>query len=933
MVSRTAVLRLQLVDSVSGPSRGVAASLKGIDGALGRLGKSGTPEVKRLVKQLEYLQKKATAIGDFRETRRGLKDTAVQLRTARANVQGLEKALSSVAKPTKKMEADLRTARATLKSTTEAFKQQGAAVKASERSLRSFGVAGRSGVAASQKQIRSELAATIVKMRQLDREARKRPPRPVRPSGGGSVGADLGGAVVGGALANAGQSAAKKAFGYAVNFDREAAFQSALGGFNPDERKTLNRQAEKIGGDTRFSNVDVVQAQTTVLQRGIRDTKTIMSLTDKITDYALAMGVTLEEGAEAVTGSALSKRIDIKDTKAVSNFVDFMVWMAKNGGMSNEDVSQFVKYGGAPTTGAKLPDEYMAAMGMILRRSGVRGDEAGVFARSAASKLVAPTKKGRDSLAAMGIDYNKFTSIDTMNADGLGILMKNNFGQRLTPEMRKEVADLIDNGEFVNPDTGESQSVISDSGEFVTQMGDILAPLFADSKGKVSVQDSKALAKELAAYQKYSIESVDATGLLNAIASSDPTLGNLNAFFTDKQGGRANMIFQQWPLFQELLKKMQNVPAGVANDIGTKANEGLYGDYTKLTGTIETALTRVGQDWEFATRPLINQTNAVIDGFIGLSDGTRRLIEAIGGGIALLAGFAAFKGATGLIGRVTGGGGAAAGAATGGVASRIGGLMSRTPGLLALTALLSQQGSTADNAYVNASPEDRQKMRDEARATAARLNAEKDAANARSASAASARNAGAAPLQASIAESTVSWPFAAQQGMREYVAALTTGGAQAEAEANRIGSEIETQLNVVGNPDVNTGRLERALGLARSLAAVLRGETSGLPVSSGATAPASGGVGHPRRRGGPVRAGVTYPVGGKGTELYTPGADGFITPGGGGDSGARAAPQINNTFIIKGDNAKSQAQEIAQIISSQLRRSEQTVFSGTAYGD
>ncbi len=928
MVSRTAVLRLQLVDSVSGPSRNVAASLRGIDGALAKLGKAGTPEVKRLTKQLEYLQKKAGAIGEFRETRRGLKETAVQLRTARANVQGLEKALSSVAKPTKKMEADLRTARSTLKSTSEAFKQQGVAVKASERALRSFGIAGRSGVANSQKQIRSELAATIVKMRQLDREARRRPPKPVRPSGGGSVGADLGGAVVGGAVANAGQSAAKKAFNYAVDFDREAAFQSALGGFNPDERKTLNRQAEKIGGDTRFSNVDVVQAQTTILQRGIRDTDTIMSLTDKITDYALAMGVTLDEGAEAVTGSALSKRIDIKDTQAIGNFVDFMVWMAKNGGMSNEDVSQFVKYGGAPTTGAKLPDEYMAAMGMILRRSGVRGDEAGVFARSAASKLVAPTKKGRDALAAMGVDYNKFTSIDSMNAEGIGIMMKQNFAARLTPAMKDAVKELIDNGEFVNPDTGESQSVISDSGEFATQMSQILAPLFGGDK--MTAQDAKALSKALTDYQKYSIESVDSTGLLNAIASSDPTLGNLNAFFTDRQGGRANMIFQQWPLFQELLTKMQNVPTGVAKDIGTKANEGLYGDWTKLTGTVETALTRMGQDWEFATRPLINKTNEVVDGFIGLSDSTRRLIEAFGAGIALLAGFAAFKGATGLIGRVMGGGGAAAAAGGGaGLFSRLGGVASRTPGLLALTALLAQKGSTANNGYLDASPEERQRMRDEARATAARLNAE----NARSASSASAK-ASAVPMQNDLEDATASWPAGARVGMQKYVAALSTGGAEAEAEAARIGSKIEEQLNVVGNPDVNTGRLERALTMARQLAAVLRGETSGLPVSSSAAPAASGGgVGHPRRRGGPVRAGVSYPVGGGGVEIFTPGADGYITPNGGAGGGARSAPQINNTFIIKGDNARSQAQEIASIISSQLRRSEQTVFSGMKYGD
>lgn len=394
----------------------------------------------------------------------------------------------------------------------------------------------------------------------------------------------------------------------------------------------------------------------------------IMDLTEKVTDYALAMGVTLEEAAESVTGSALSKRIDLKDTKAIGNFVDFLVWMAKNGAGSDEDVRQFIKYGGAPTTGARLPNEYMAAMAMILRQSGVRGDEGGVFARAAASKLVAPTKKGREALAAMGIDYNKFTTIDDMNADGIEVILKNNFGRRMTGDIKTAVQDLIDNGELMDPETGVARSVISDSGEFVTQMSEILSPLFADKKGKVAVRDANALAKALATYQKNSIDNVDATGLLHALAAANPSLGNLNAFFTDKQGGRAGMIFQQWPAFLEKLKLMQNVPTGVANKIGTKANAESYGDWTKLEGTFETTLTRIGQDFEGVTRPIINFTNSVLDGFLELDKTTRQLIVAFGAAAAAFAGFAAVRGAAGLIGGILGGGGAAAasGAAKGG---------------------------------------------------------------------------------------------------------------------------------------------------------------------------------------------------------------------------------------------------------------------------
>lgn len=676
MTSRVASLRLQLIDSVSGPSKAAAGSLKNLDSTIGKLGKGATPEVRRLIKQLEFLRKKSLAIDDFTGSRKGLKEVGVALKQARAEVTRLEAALKSTANPTKKMQQELLRAKAALRNANDAFQMQKQSVSAAERAIRSYSVNSASNMANSQKQIRSQIAQTIQQIRKLKTEqqtaaANNRPvPRPTGGTvSGGGAGRDIAGIAVGGAVSNTGRNLGQQSFFNAVNFNEVAAYQAALGGFSDSERSALNRQAEQIGGDTRFSNVDVVKAQTNILQGGIRDTNVIMDLTKKVTDYALAMGVTLEEAAETVKGSALSKRINLKDANAIGDFVDYLVWMAKNGGMSDEDVRQYIKYGGASTTGAGLPNDYAAAIGMILRRSGVRGDEAGVFARSASSKLIAPTKKGRDALAAMGIDYNDFTTMpDALNQDGIGIMLRNNFGKRMTAEMQEAVADLFENGEFADPETGEMRSVASDSGEFVTRMSEILGPLFADSKGKVAVRDAQALAKGLSDYHKFSVASVDSTGLFKAIMSSNPTLAQLNAYFTDRQGGRANMIAQQFPLFEELRALMNNVPGGVANKIGVDANDELFGDWTKLVGTFETTLTRIGQDFEGMTRPIINFTNATLDGFLRLEQSTRQLIVAFGAAAAAFGAFAAFRGLAGLFG------GGAAGAAAGGAAGAAGNL-------------------------------------------------------------------------------------------------------------------------------------------------------------------------------------------------------------------------------------------------------------------
>lgn len=915
MTSRTATLRLQLIDSVSGPSKGAASALRGVDGALSRFGKGGTPEIKRLVKQLEHLQKKAGTIEEFTAQRRGFKDLSTQMAAARSNVARLEQSLKNATKPTAKMKAELESAKVQLKVTSQAFREQGAAVRGAEKALQSYGVAGRRGISSSQQAIRNEIAKTIRDMRRLDQESRKRPPRQPpgrRPPGGGSPAYDAAATLGGGYVAYQGRNIAQKSFFTGVDFNQAAEYQAALGDFKGDDRKALNRQAEKIGGETRFSNVDVVRAQTTVLQRGIRDTKQIMDLTQKVTDYALALGVTLEEGADAVTGAALTKRIDLNDAKAIGGFVDFMVWMAKNGGMSNEDVSQFIKYAGGPTTGAKLPDEYMAAMGMILRRSGVRGDEAGVFGRSASSKLVAPTQKGRDALAAMGIDFNKFTAIDAMNTEGVGIMMKNKFGARLTPEMKSAVDELIKNGEFADPETGESRSVISDSGEFVSQMSSILGPLFQDKKGKIPAQDAKALAKALADYQKYSIDSVDAVGLMNAIAASNPTLGNLNAFFTDKQGGRANMIFQQWGLFQQLLGMMNNVPGGVANKIGTEANQGIYGDWTKLTGTVETALLRISQDWEFATRPLIRTADTIIDGFTNLSDSTRRLIEAFGAAVAVFGGYAAAKAGASLLGGVLGGGesGGAAAAAWNtvkGGARFLGPIGAGITGWQIGSYLgegAQEVGSIAAGKHWM--PKDQEDV-DQLRALAEEKR--KKIAEIRGNS-----------KMPEMAENLVR-PIQQDLDMLE----------------NRIRAFDELKVK----PQIDTSSIDAAQAKANLLKDTLARWGA---VPSGSSAPSTPDVAGARARGGPVLGGRSYLVGERGPELFTPGRSGGITPNHALGSGGGVVVHAPIKLVFHGATAldvKRAATEAAQAVvatlttglDQKLNRASQTSFSNVSYGE
>ncbi|KAB2699317.1 phage tail tape measure protein [Ochrobactrum sp. Kaboul] len=939
MASRVATLRLQLIDSVSGPSKKSTEALKALESSIGKLGKNGVAGAKNLGSQLDYLRRKAAAVGDFKDLRRGAAAAFGEFRTARTRVKELEAALASVTKPTAKLNADMRSARSALKAATTAFQEQRAAARSAEQSLRSFSINSKNGIGQSQRAIRDQLAQTIRKMREMERENRKQPPaKPPRPGRSGpSVGGTIAGAAGGYATVRAG-GVARNAFMDTVSYDQATAYRDALGYdiFSATDKARMNAQAEKIGYETRFTNADVVQSQVGVLQGGIRDANTIMNLLGPITDYALAMNVTLEEATETIRSSTQIRQIPMNDLKAVQKYVDNLVWMAKNGGMDDSDVRQYVRYGGGAMKSIGLSDPVANAMGVVLRRAGYKGDEAGVFSRTAAAKLGAPTNPGRIALQSMGLNFDDYvTQPEAFKVGGIAKMIQENFGIRVNKEMQDAITKYIDEGTFLNEDLGEEMPVGSDRGMFTSGIMDILEPLF----GKMSAKDKKDVAKKLGDFHKFSAESVDSERLLMDILKSDPTIAQLNAFFTQRQGARAGVLSDRFPEFQQAIGLMQNTPEGITNKIGVKANEGLYGDYTRATGAVETALIKIVSDWEKPISSVLKSVDWLASEFTQLSTTTRRVIEALGALALAAGGYAAMSAGRGLLARILGGGagaaagtagGAAAGAAGGGLlrgALRLGGRAIASPfGAGALTATALNQTDPEGNLWGLTSGVDAWVEKhtgiNPSNVQLGRKRTPQEA------------------LEVDISQQTAQWPIAAQQGIREYIGVLMTGGAEAEAKAQATGEQIKEALTVNGALTIDTSQLERALGLARQFATVARGGSAAVSSSGGSLDPKLDGK---RAGGGRVKAGGLYQINEKGQELFAPGADGTIIPnhklGGGGvtvhapiNLGGITVGAGADTASVKAAVQQGVEQALAQL-DAKLSRSLETTWSNLAYGD
>lgn len=472
-----------------------------------------------------------------------------------------------------------------------------------------------------------------------------------------AVGILASGTAVRGAIT--GKRVASDAVTSVAEFDHATRKQEAFTDISKADQVSLQAQAKRIGQETQFSNTDVVYAQTAAMQGlpgnfGPRlKAEVAEGIVDNVRDYATLMDTDLKEGSETIRSYLQSSGKDIS-TKAkalaeAQKATNQIVKMAKLGGMSGEDTARFVNYAASPGTSAGLSAETVLTLGSLARRGGLRGDEAGVFMRATASKLVSPTIKGVAALSAAGINHSDFVNMpETLSTDALESQFQTSIGKGFTPEVRARVEAVNTNKELVG-DRAKYTAAITQA------VGDILGK---KNDGTVRASDSKAAAKAAGTFHKLSATSVDTEGLLDKVMSSGLTLAQLNAFLTDKHGGKGAITGRQWEEFKgdrEQIKAAGNDP----DHARRKANEvyaGVYGSFENMKGSLSNFTLEVGRANEGLIKFAADGIGNAVDGFSKMSTTAQQVTSLLGAGAALGGGV---LGSLKLAGALLGNGGGA----------------------------------------------------------------------------------------------------------------------------------------------------------------------------------------------------------------------------------------------------------------------------------
>ncbi|BAQ50410.1 phage tail tape measure protein [Methylobacterium aquaticum] len=554
----------------------------------------------------------------------GVASAATAVNTALAKQPGLMSTASQKAAGLAKTYRDLAAGMSA------AGRRQMDQIETSRRVVAGMSAPARAARAEAAARDRAELAATYAQGRRYQTGSLA--------GGAPREGHDFLDAMAGAGAAGLARKTYEKARDGYLEMDEATRRQRAILGIDEAAQKPLTAQALQIGQETRFSNADVVKAQTRIgsgLPSHLKTPEVLRAITANSRDYALAMGTTMDEASGALLGRMLGMSYDMSSpeaaAKSAKHAANRLVQFAKSSGADHNDVVGYTKFGAAPGQVGGFSEEYADALAAQLRRIGYEGSMAGNFVRAAATKLAVPTDKGRATMAANDIDHDDYVEPSKrMSADGLDNVIRLKFGKSLNASQLKRIADLMND-----------ESVIGSREEFVPQVSEILQETLAKKgkKGKVNAQDAGKIAKAVNEYMSATSGAVDIERLMSDILKKGLTPAMAKYLFGQEHGGRAQGLkVDQLRKDQE---SFRNTPDNRASQVGEDINKGFYGAYQRMIGSFETLYMRIGQVNDGPLSAFYDKLGNTVDAVSGMPDKVLAFGTQVG---AVAAGLLSLKG-------------------------------------------------------------------------------------------------------------------------------------------------------------------------------------------------------------------------------------------------------------------------------------------------
>lgn len=429
---------------------------------------------------------------------------------------------------------------------------------------------------------------------------------------------EIGGIVAGIAGSKVYQSA-KAAVANFLPYEKDVRYQTAIQGFGPADQKLLD--AQRVDAAKRFGvlPMETLHAQQAFVTRNF-NAQIAKASTDQAIILAKALNTPVEESAKIVEGMVFGRGLHLHNatdaTREMRRASDRAAIAAKAGAMSPEDIRQYEKYSAGMTTAAGISADQASAVAMTLKRANVGGDEAGVFMRQMAARLMAPTKLAYDAFARMGIRYEDYATQGAVSPEAINASLQRRYGKGLSAE---GVAGLR------NAFNDETRNILGNRGEFAAAIREAVEA----SGEKLSKTDQKHLTDT--ALRQYDLAKSGLRGgeLLDAILSKG-SAKDLQAIIGDKQGGRAVMLLNALDQYREYLEKLKGSD-GYAEKIANERMQGAAAAVDRFNASLDTASKKLVEANQGLIERGANVASGAVSSFLNLSPERLQTLTAAGG--------------------------------------------------------------------------------------------------------------------------------------------------------------------------------------------------------------------------------------------------------------------------------------------------------------
>lgn len=373
------------------------------------------------------------------------------------------------------------------------------------------------------------------------------------------------------------------------DFDKYSRQTEAFGNFSKAEMAKII--AMSIHGDarTKFNDIQYLQGAKALGGRGVKS-DSVMSILPEAGYYGQAMDTNLPEAVAGLEGSLFGFQRDLstpeKAQTAARRTADLQVNAAKAFGLTHHDLKGGYEYGalGASMTG--LSEEKLLAFLGLGKKLNIEGSAQGNAWRAMTGRYLTPTRKGKEALAGVGIDYSKHQKMpERLSVDNFSNMIAQQYGVKLnkaaTGKLEKTFTD---------------QKAFGNASTFAVQVKEAL-------QGQVGISNARDANKVTASAERFrqnNVSKVDVNGLFDELLEKigDGNLALSNSIFGEKQGSRIMAALRDKKVWRDSVAKMENTPEGKAREVSEKMSAGFEGAsarWEKAKMNFETAM---GRSWD-----------------------------------------------------------------------------------------------------------------------------------------------------------------------------------------------------------------------------------------------------------------------------------------------------------------------------------------------